>query len=128
MTENRKYDLEERLIKFAIRMMDVSEKLLNTKAGNHISGQLVRSGTSPALNYGEVQAAESKSDFAHKMKVILKELQETRICLKIIIQKPLLEKLPHIEPDLKECSELISIFTSSIKTVEKNKVSNNEKK
>jgi len=127
MKENREYDLEERLIKFAIRMMEISEILPNTKAGNHISGQLVRSGTSPALNYGEVQAAESRADFAHKMKVILKELRETRICLKIIIQKPLIEKTKVIEPDLKECSELISIFATSIKTVEKNKFTANEK-
>jgi four helix bundle protein len=54
MEQSRKYDLEERLIKFAIRMMEIAEKLSNTKAGNHIAGQLVRSGTSPALNYGEV--------------------------------------------------------------------------
>ncbi|NCO54214.1 MAG: four helix bundle protein [Bacteroidetes bacterium CG02_land_8_20_14_3_00_31_25] len=127
MQENREYDLEERLIKFAIRMMEISERLPNTKAGNHISGQLVRSGTSPALNYGEVQAAESRADFAHKMKVILKELRETRICLKIIIQKPLIEKTYEIEPGLKECSELISIFATSIKTVEKNKITTNEK-
>jgi len=127
MTENRKYDLEERLIKFAIRMMEISERLPNTKAGNHISGQLVRSGTSPALNYGEVQAAESRADFTHKMKIILKELRETRICLKIIIQKPLIEKLSEIEQDLKECSELISIFSTSIKTTEKNKIITNEK-
>jgi hypothetical protein len=72
------------------------------------------------LNYGEVQAAESRADFIHKMKVILKELRETRICLKIIIKKPLLEKPSEIEPDLKECSELISIFSTSIKTSEKN--------
>ena len=70
MEQNREYDLEERLIKFVIRMMEISEKLSNTRAGNHIAGQLVRSGTSPALNYGEVQSAESKADFAHKMKVI----------------------------------------------------------
>ena len=127
MTENRKYDLEERLIKFAITMMEISEKLPNTKAGNHISGQLVRSGSSPALNYGEVQAAESRADFTHKMKVILKELRETRICLKIIIQKPLIEKLSEIEPYMKECNELISIFSTSIKTVEKNKIIINKK-
>jgi four helix bundle protein len=127
MQEKREYDLEERLIKFAIRMMEISEILPNTKAGNHISGQLVRSGTSPALNYGEVQAAESRADFAHKMKVILKELRETRICLKIIIRKPLIEKTNIIESDLNECSELISIFATSIKTVEKNKIVANKK-
>ncbi|OFX17736.1 MAG: four helix bundle protein [Bacteroidetes bacterium GWA2_31_9] len=120
MEQNRKFDLEDRLIKFAIRMMEISEKLPNNKAGNHISGQLVRSGSSPALNYGEAQAAESKVDFAHKMKIILKELRETRICLKIIILKPLFANPLELEPDLKECSELISIFSKSIKTVESN--------
>ncbi|MFH2142071.1 MAG: four helix bundle protein [Bacteroidota bacterium] len=127
MQENREYDLEERFIKFAIRMMEISERLPNTKAGNHISGQLVQSGTSPALNYGEAQAAESRADFAHKIKVILKELHEPRICLKIIVQKPLIEKTYEIESGLKECSELISIFATSIKTVEKNKITANEK-
>ena len=127
MQINREYDLEERLIKFAIKMMEISERLYKTKAGNHLSGQLIRSGTSTALNYGEVQASESRADFAHKMKVILKELRETRICLKIIIQKPLIEKKYEIEPDLKECCELISIFATSIKTVEKNKFTANEK-
>lgn len=120
MEQSRKFDLEDRLIKFAIRMMEISEKLPNTKAGNHISGQLVRSGSSPALNYGEVQAAESKADFAHKMKIILKELRETRICLKIIILKPLFSNPSELEPDMNECNELISIFAKSIKTVEKN--------
>lgn len=128
MEQNRKFDLEDRLIKFAIRMMEISEKLPNTKAGNHISGQLVRSGSSPALNYGEAQAAESKVDFSHKMKIILKELRETRICLKIIILKPLLQNPNEIQSDMNECNELISIFAKSIKTVEKNIITKNEKK
>ena len=128
MEQNRKFDLEDRLIKFAIRMMEISEKLPNSKAGNHISGQLVRSGSSPALNYGEAQAAESKADFSHKMKIILKELRETRICLKIIILKPLIQKPNEIQSDMNECNELISIFAKSIKTVEKNIITKNEKK
>ncbi|OFX44184.1 MAG: four helix bundle protein [Bacteroidetes bacterium GWA2_30_7] len=120
-----KYDLEERLIRFAIRMLEVSELLPNTKAGNHIAGQLVRSGTSPAFNYGEAQAAESAKDFIHKMGVVLKELRETGICLKIIILKPLINPSDKIKSDLKECNELIAIFTKSIKTA---KTNNNEKK
>ncbi|OFX59260.1 MAG: four helix bundle protein [Bacteroidetes bacterium GWA2_30_7] len=127
MEQNRKFDLEDRLIKFAIRMMEISEKLPNTKAGNHISGQLVRSVSSPALNYGEVQAAESKADFAHKMKIILKELRETRICLKIIILKPLFANPNELQSDINESNELISIFAKSIKTVEKNIITRNEK-
>jgi four helix bundle protein len=79
VANNRKYDLEDRLINFAVRMIAISEMLPNTRAGNHVASQLVRCGTSPAFNYGEVQSAESQKDFIHKMKVILKELRETRM-------------------------------------------------
>lgn len=85
----RIYDLEERLISFAIRMLTVAENLPQTKSALHIASQLTRSGTSPALNYGEAQGAESEKDFVHKMRIVLKELRETRVCLLIIIRKPL---------------------------------------
>jgi four helix bundle protein len=77
--EKRDFDLEDRLIDFAVRIIRTAESLPKTKVGNHIAGQLIRSGTSPAPNYGEAQSAESRSDFIHKMKVALKELRETRI-------------------------------------------------
>ena len=64
----RKFDLEERLIDFAAGIIDISEALPKTFAGNHLGSQLLRSGTSPALHYGEAQAAESPADFVHKMK------------------------------------------------------------
>ncbi len=79
-----KYDLEERLIDFLVLIIEIVNEMPNSKAGNHLSGQLVRSGTSVSLNYGEAQSAESKKDFIHKMKVILKELRETFVCMKII--------------------------------------------
>ena len=88
----RKFDLEERLIEFASDIIDVSEGLPKTLAGNHLAGQLIRSGTSPALNYGEAQGAESRSDFIHKMKVCLKELRETYNCLRIINKKQWFDK------------------------------------
>ena len=72
-------DLEDRLIDFAVRIINVIEALPNTKVGNHIGGQLLRSGTSPAPNYGEAQSAEFRRDFIHKMKIALKELRETLI-------------------------------------------------
>lgn len=100
-------------------MIAISEKLPNSRAGNHLAGQLVRCGTSPALNYGEVQSAESQKDFIHKMKVILKELRETRISLKIIQLKPLNKPPASLEQDLGECNELISIFVKSIDTAQK---------
>ena len=117
---DKKYDLEERLISFAIQMLEVTEKLPNNRSGNHIAGQLVRCGTSPAFNYGEAQAAESTKDFIHKMGIVLKELRETGICLKIIIRKPLITPPERVTPDLKECNELIAIFSKSIQTAKKN--------
>jgi four helix bundle protein len=85
-----KYDLEERLIDFAIVVSDVVEGLPATRIGNYIAGQLIRSGCSPALNYGEAQSADSRNDFIHKMKIILKELRESLVSLKIIERKKLL--------------------------------------
>ena len=112
-----KYDLEERLINFAVLIIDLVGKLPNNYAGKHFGNQLLRSGSSPALNYGEAQAAESDADFIHKMKVCLKELREAQVCLKIIARKPLLEDVI-VGIALKESGELVAIFTSSITTTE----------
>ena len=80
----KKFDLHERLIDFAVEIITITDNLKVTKAGNHLSGQIVRSGTAPSLNYSEAQSAESRNDFIHKMSVVLKELRETHSCLKII--------------------------------------------
>jgi four helix bundle protein len=88
--------------------------------GKHLSDQLIRSGTSLALNYGEVQGAESNRDFIHKLRLCLKELRETQVCLKIIRLKPLLPKVK-VDPVLKECGELIAIIYTSIKTASREK-------
>jgi len=119
--KNKKYNLEKRLIDFAVRIINVVEALPNTRAGNHIAGQLVRCGTSPAPNYGEAQSAESRNDFIHKIKIVLKELRETKVWLKIIQLKRLLKSTREIELLIAECDELISIFVTSVRTAEKNK-------
>lgn len=111
-----KNDLEERLIDFALKIIEITELLPNTKSGNHIGSQLVRSGTSPAFNYGEAQSAESKKDFIHKFKIILKELRETFIALKIIHRKPLITENGIVESAIDECNQLISIFVKSVNT------------
>jgi four helix bundle protein len=121
MNSVKKYDLEDRLIEFAIRIIELVEELPKSRAGNHIASQLIRCGTSPALNYGEVQSSESQKDFVHKMKIILKELRETNICLKIIKRKPLIRQAQRLDKITKECNELISIFVSSIRTAQKPK-------
>ena len=115
------YDLEERLIDFAVRIIRIAESLPKTKVGNHIAGQLIRCGTSPAPNYGEAQSAESRSDFIHKMKICLKELRETKVWLKMIIRASLIKPKSKLEPDIIENDELISIFVASIKTARQNK-------
>ncbi len=85
------FDLQDRLIDFAVRIIRLSEVIPESKAGKHIGTQLLRSGTSPAPNYGEAQSAESKADFIHKLKIALKELRETEIWLKIIIRAELVK-------------------------------------
>jgi len=109
-----KFDLEERLIKFASSIIDIVESLPENKSLQHLGGQLIRSGTAPALMYGEAQAAESRKDFIHKMKMALKELRETSIGLRIIAMR--LPGASNIPPALRENIELISIFVKSIKT------------
>ena len=118
--QKRKFDLEDRLIDFAVLIIEISESLNNTRAGNHISGQIVRSGTSPALHYGEAQSAESRNDFIHKLKILLKELRETLVALKIIRRVSLTKKIDLVEKGMIECNELISIFVKSINTAKKN--------
>lgn len=115
-----KKKLEDRLIDFAVLIIEIVNEMPNTKAGNHLSGQLVRSGTSPALNYGEAQSAESRKDFIHKIKVVLKELRESFVCLKIIYKARLFKTKIKIEAALKENDELISIFVKSVETAQKN--------
>ena len=117
--DKRIFDLEERLIDFAVRIIRTAESLPKTRAGNHIAGQLIRCGTSPAPNYGEAQSAESRSDFIHKMKVSLKELRETRIWLLLIVKASLIKPMSKLEPLINENNELISIFVTSVKTAKR---------
>jgi len=119
--DKRKFDLEERLIDFAVRIIRTGESLPKTKVGNHIAGQLIRCGTSPAPNYGEAQSAESLADFIHKMKICLKELRETRVWLLMIVRANLLKPASKLEPLIDENNELISIFVKSINTAKKNR-------
>nr|NQU92791.1 four helix bundle protein [Bacteroidota bacterium] len=121
-TPERKYDLEDRLINFSIAISEIVEILPNTRFGNQIAGQLVRSGTSPALNYGEAMSAESTNDFVHKLKIILKELRESFVCLKIIKRKPLIKPEENIDPTYTENNELIAIFVKSIPTAKTNQI------
>ncbi len=115
-----RFNLEERLIKFSVEIIQIVNNMEASKAGSHLSGQLVRSGTSVSLNYGEAQAGESRRDFIHKMKVVLKELRETQVCLKIIDKTNLCTNNSWVESAIIESDELISIFVKSVSTAQKN--------
>ena len=120
-TMSRNYDLEDRLIHYTCRMIDVVESLPKTRSGNYMASQLIKTCHSPAFNYSESQAAESPDDFIHKLKVILKELKECRTSLKIIIKKECISPVSKLDPIYKETEELISIIDKSISTAGKNK-------
>jgi len=116
----RVFDLEERLVDFSSRIIDVVEALPNSRAGNYIAAQLIRCGIAPALLYGEAQSAESRDDFIHKMKIVLKELKETRVCLKIVRKKEMIKPVSRLDAVMKENEEVIAIISKSIDTAKRN--------
>ena len=117
---NRKFDLEERLLEFASAVIDLSENLPDTRAGNHVAGQILRSDTSPCPNHGEAEDAESREDFVHKLKVCLKELRETRRWARLIKRKAWAKEDSALLFVSSESDELIRIFYSSIQTAKRN--------
>ena len=112
---NRK-ELEERLIEFSVITAEIINKMPKNKFANHLANQLVRSCTSPALNYGETQSAESTKDFVHKMSIVLKELRESLNCLKIIKRTNYYHSGSPINRAITECNELVAIFYRSVQT------------
>ena len=110
-----KKDLSDRLLDFVVSIIKIADKLPNTVAGRHVGGQLIRAGTSSGSNYEEACGAESRSDFVHKMSVVLKELKEGRFWLRVIQRTEMLS-LTHIEPALEECNQLCAIMAKSIIT------------
>ncbi|MBU0489419.1 MAG: four helix bundle protein [Bacteroidetes bacterium] len=116
----RKFDLQERLIDFAVHIIEIEDKLKGVSASRYLGDQILRSGISPALNYGEAQGSESRKDFIHKMKISLKELRETNINLLIIKRANLHQEKEKLDDGLKECNELTSTFVKSIETAKRN--------
>ena len=117
--DRRGEDLEDRLLDFAARVGKLVEALPDTRLGRHVAGQLVRSGTSPAPNYAEACAAESKKDFIHKLGIALKELRESRVWIKLILKADMLPA-DRIEPLLDESNQLCNIIGKSVVTAKAN--------
>jgi four helix bundle protein len=110
-------DLEERLVQYSILLMKVSEDGLESIITRHLSGQLSRAGTSAALNYSESRAAESKKDFVHKLRLVLKELRETSVCLSIFEGAGIVTQVEKYQMAKKESNELISILVATLKSL-----------
>ena len=111
----RRYDLEDRLIRFGAAVCRLADQLPATGVARHVAGQIMRCATSPLANYAEVQSAESRRDFVHKLQLCLKELRETRAWMKLIERLELNQDRALIGP-LRECDELIAILVSSVRT------------
>ena len=114
------YNLEERLLEYAVRIIRLVDALPATKAGRHVADQLLRCGTSPLANHGELQGAESRKDFIHKLGICVKEIREAQRWLRLIHQVPLVAPAK-IQPLLAETDALIRIFVASLRTAEKNR-------
>jgi four helix bundle protein len=114
-------NLEERLVDFAVMVIHLTDKTPDSRAGNHVAGQLLRSGTSPAAHYAEARGAESNNDFVHKLKVGLKELNESRVWLKVTIKSKMMPR-EDLSGIYQECDELCRIVNASIKTSKQRKI------
>lgn len=102
------------------RLIKITDALPNTVAGRHVGGQLIRAGTSGGSNYEEACGAESRSDFAHKMSIVLKELKETRFWLRLIRRTEMLDP-QHTDPAITECEQLCAMTAKSIITAKRKK-------
>ena len=125
---NHTSNLEDRLVEFSVKIVDLAYRLQSNTELKSITNQILKSGISPALNYGEAMHAKSKKDFIHKMKIALKELRETHISLKIlhkISRVPFKNEIAELKD---ENNELIAIFVSSVKTAQNNLLLEKSKK
>ena len=116
-----KYNLEERLLEFAVRVIRVTESMNRSPAGIYVADQLLRSATSPYGHHGEAEGAESRDDFIHKLRVCYKELREARRWLRLVQRAPLTSKPELLDGIVAEAGELVRIFAASIRTAENNR-------
>ncbi len=112
--------MENRLVDFVVRIQEVVKYFPNTYFHTQLANQISRASTSTALNYAEAQSAESSKDFVHKMRLVLKELRECHVALKILSHNRDLDDIHELADLVKENDELVAIFVKSIQTAEKN--------
>lgn len=123
-----KFDLEERLLEFAVRVIRLTESMNRTAAGVYVANQLLRSATSPFGHHGEAEGAESRDDFIHKLRVCYKELREAPRWLRLVQRAPLVAKPTLLDGVVTEADELVRIFAASIRTAQNNRPASRTKR
>jgi four helix bundle protein len=108
-----KYELQKRLNEFGNSIMNLSKQLPRTGGAQYLASQLSKSGITPALKYGEIQTADSRNDLISKMKLLLKELREIKVCLKMIERRAFVKEA-YVNNAMQENHELVSIFVRDI--------------
>ncbi len=103
--------LEQRTLKFAVRIIHLSTKLPDTPEARVLRNQITKSGTSVGANYREANRARSKADFRNKINICESEASETQYWLEVIKETKWIPQ-KYLEPEYEECSELLAIFTS----------------
>ena len=116
-------ELENRLVELSLAINEICSNLEQSHLAQHFSSQIIRSSTSAALNYGEAQAAESKKDFAHKVSVVLKELRETKVSLKLLKTSIRREVQVTFTNSQNEYDQLIAIFHKTVISTKNNHLS-----
>ena len=119
-------ELKQRTNKFALRILDLADALPQTRSGNVIAGQIIRSGTSVAANYRALCPAKSRADFINKTSIVEEEADESCFWLQLLIDRGLLAA-GRVQPLLKEANELTAIFVASRKTAARQKPIENRK-
>ena len=119
ISNSRANTLEERLVQFAVDIVTLVGQLPQNPQAKHIGSQVLRSGTAAAPNYGEARAAESRADFVHKLKICLKELNETAIWLRILHGSVAIDA-DFVNRLVAENTELCKILVSSVQTARRN--------
>jgi four helix bundle protein len=109
-------ELEERLVELSLEINRLCDGLKKGFMAENIAKQIIRSSSSAALNYGEAQAAESRNDFIHKVSIVLKELRETQISLKLLAGSINENQGEQFAACQSECQQLVAIFHKTVLT------------
>jgi four helix bundle protein len=110
-----KHELQDRMKRFAVAVIRLTETLPPGRTASVLGNQLVRAGTSVGANYRAACRARSRADFVAKLGLVEEEADETRYWLDLLFEAGLLSR-EAVEPLMTEAAELVAITVASIKT------------